>query len=127
MHGRHGATQVDADEGRLLCAEDAANRQDLFEGQAFDQFHPQPDRVLVPVHSVHRHDIRMPHSGEQSSFLNHGRRLVSFAQDFQSHFSLETRIPRDMTVPKRPWPIVRRSSSGPHVFDVDERFSSSPS
>ena len=96
MHRCHRATQVDPDQRRLLCPEHAPNRQDLPERQTFDEIHPEADRVVVLIDSAHGHDVGMPHSGQQSSFPDHGRGLVCASQDLQRDFSLETGIPRDV-------------------------------
>ena len=63
--------QVLAEQRRLAAAERALPLQQLLEGVAADELHPQPDAAVVGVDAVHGDDVAVADAGQEAAFVQH--------------------------------------------------------
>ena len=78
----------------------------MFNGLAFDQLHPQADRVADTLRTVNRDDVGVANAGEETAFLDDRRRAGSVGigpprEQLQRHLAIETRIPSTIDAPER--------------------------
>ena len=110
VHGRQGLAQIDADRRRLPRAERPLLLDDLMQGAAADELHPDADPAIPRLGSVHGNHVGMAHAREQPAFVDHARRIAqrcrgiirrgSAAQKLQRDFAVQLRVPRAIDLAK---------------------------
>ena len=98
MHCRNGVSTVDADLNGFRPTEHFASVDDLFERAAPDEFHPEADACADLLGAVDRDDVRMTDAGEQSAFVDDGRReRIAHGgiriDQLERHLAIEARVP----------------------------------
>ena len=98
MHRRHRATELETYADSFGGADHLPLVEDLFEGVAANELHPQADLISNLLGAVDGDHVRMPHAGEQSAFVDDcGRRAIAGGgtswQELQRDFAIEPRIP----------------------------------
>ena len=68
---RQRPAQVLAEQRRLAPAEGALPLEQLFEGVAADELHPQPDAAVVGVDAVHGDHVAVADAGQEPAFVQH--------------------------------------------------------
>ena len=63
--------QILAEQRRFAPAERALSLQQLFEGVAADELHPQADAAVVGVDAVHGDDVAVADAGQEAAFVQH--------------------------------------------------------
>ena len=98
VHRRHRATELETDADSFGGADHLSLVEDLLEGLAANELHPQADLIGNLLGAVDGDHVRMPHAGEQSAFVDdRGRRAIAGGgtggQELQRDFAIEPRIP----------------------------------
>ena len=107
MHGRDRATELKTDVDSFGGAENGPLFEELLEGVAANELHPEADLVANLLGAVDGDDIRMAYTGEQSAFVDDRRRCaISHVSDRPAGASAR---PRDRAAyPRRDRPLQTR-------------------
>ena len=70
MHSRHRAAELETYADSFCGADDLPLVEDLLEGVAANELHPQADPITNLFGAVDSDDVRMPHPSEQSPFVD---------------------------------------------------------
>ena len=102
--------------------------EDLFEGVAANELHPQANLIGNLLGTVDGDHVRMPHAGEQAALVDDGGRPAIAGggicrQEFQRDFAIEPRIPgavnlsecaaADLLEESKVTPVLRRRKMSP--------------
>ena len=106
MHRRHRATELETYADSFGGADHLPLVEDLLEGVAANELHPQADLISNLLGAVDGDDVRMPHAGEQSAFVDdRGSRAIAGGgicrQELQRDFAIEPRIPGAVNLSER--------------------------
>ena len=106
VHGRHRATELETDVDSFGGADHLPLVEDLLEGVAANELHPQADPISNLLGAVDGDYVRMPHPREQSAFVDDCGRCT-FAggaigrQELQRDLAIEPRIPGAVDLSER--------------------------
>ncbi len=70
MHRRHRATELETDADSIGSGNHLSLLEDLPEGVAANELHPQPDLISNLFGTMDGDDVRMPHPSEQSALVD---------------------------------------------------------
>ena len=106
MHRRHRAAELETDADSFGGADHLSLVEDLVEGVAANELHPQADPIRNLLGTVDGDDVRMPHPREQSAFVDDcGRGTFAGGaigrQEFQRDLAIEPRIPGPVDLSER--------------------------
>ena len=67
VHGGHRTTELETNVHRLSDAELCRLLEDLLEGVAANELHPEANLVANLLGAMNRHDVGVAHAGEQAA------------------------------------------------------------